>query len=153
MQTKSRTKTVRIDVSESVHTRLLKFGASFPQRINTLLACKEVVVNPVNRPLGARKGIHMTHSAHKTLLIAQEALGCASISNTIESMLNTNPNIPLHVKISDELANAPVNASLRVKQADHDKLKAIADKEGIPLWMAVHQLILDHETSLSEANK
>jgi len=145
MKNRSKTRSVRIDVSESVHTRLLKFGASFPQRINVLLACREVVTNPVNRAMGARRGIHMTPAAHKTLLAAQEALGCRSLSNVIESMLNTNPNIPLHVQVSEELNNEAVTASLRIKPSDHAKLVALADKVGIPLWQVVHQLILYRE--------
>ena len=152
---KSKSRSVRIDISLDVHRRLLKFGTSFPQRINTLLACKEVVLIPVRRPTGPRKGIHVTRESHKTLLLAQEALGCPSLSNTIESMLNTRPNIPLHFEIKKHLLAEPVNSTLRVKKSDHTRIVEIANKEAIPVWQALHMLVTLYteggHSSLTEA--
>lgn len=141
MTTTLRDKCVRIDVSESVHTRLLKYGNSFPQRIRTLLACKEVITHPIHKAMGARMGIHMSAEDHATLKTAQETLNCASISNVIESMLNTSPNIPLHAVISNELENEVVASSVRLKTSDHAKIKQMAREQAIPMWLIIHNLL------------
>lgn len=145
MTTKRKSKTIRVDVSCSVHDRLLKFGHTFPQRVNTLLACREVVLKAVRKPIGLRKGVHITYKAHADLLIAQQTLGCMSLSNVLESLLNTNPSIPVTVELINSLDNMPVNASVRVKAADHAGIKAIADKEGIPMWLAVHNILVQYQ--------
>lgn len=145
MSNKRKGKTVRIDVSESVHDRLLKFGNTFPQRVNTLLSCREVVVKAVTRPMGIRKGIHVTHGAHAQLLTAQQTMGCLSISNVLESLLDTNPVVPFTVILSNSVENAPVNASVRLKAVDHAGIKDIADKLGVPIWLAVHIILVQYQ--------
>lgn len=91
--------------------------------------------------MGQRKGIHISTEAHSSLLIAQQALKCSSLSNVLESMLNTDPKVPFKTQLTMEQEDEPIRSNIRIKLSDHAKIKALSEKAGVTIWMMVHYLV------------
>ena len=141
--------TVRINVSKDVRNRLNCFGGSYKTRVDEILSQNLVINFPVkDKVMQNLKPMFISGEAYLSLTEAKQALGCSSLSNVLESLLNSNPVAPLKVEAGDSSDTEPANSALRIKKSDRIHLALLGKEHKLSQHNVVTMLLDFWEDSL-----
>ena len=134
---------LRVDVSREVHARLKPYGHTFTGRVDNLLAADGTIKQgtEVIKPIVMRKAIYISPKAFDSLTRILKVSPCMSMSNLLETFLDSNPKIDMEMQTKMFKQNVKAEHSLKIGRADAALLAELAKSNAIPRHVMLSRIL------------